>query len=375
MIKHIPNKILKEDNGDDGAVVYLYGIIGQRSWWGDDEEDITDVAFLRTLKEFEKAGKKRLDVRINSVGGSMLHMDGIISLMQSSSMEVHTWVDGLAASAAADIWLSAKKEYRHIAKNGKLMIHSPSTAAWGTAKVLRAAADMLDVFEAGAIAQMSSDTGMTEEEVKAMYYDGEDHWMSAKQCMEAGFVTSMEDYEAEKMPKDPEKMTPTQLLQFYQPTHTPNKEADEPSWLGKLIAAVTPQKVAAEPVSPVKIDEEMNLDNLKASIGTDIQEDEVVQLLKDLGYDVAKTAAPAEAPAVDVSKIVADAMAPLKAEIEKLQKQLDTTPGSAGPTVAKAAGDPPSGEGDTASDAEAMKELAAADAAAAKNWSNPFSRV
>jgi ATP-dependent protease ClpP protease subunit len=343
-LQHI-NKILKEDNGDDGAVVYLYGIIGQRSWWGDDEEDITDVAFLKTLKEFEKAGKKRLDVRINSVGGSMLHMDGIISLMQSSSMEVHTWVDGLAASAAADIWLAAKKEYRHIAKNGKLMIHSPSTAAWGTAKVLRAAADMLDVFEAGAIAQMASDTGMTEEEVKAMYYDGEDHWLSAKQCIESGFVTSMEDYEAQKMPKDPEKMTPTQLLQFYQPTSTPNKEADEPSWLGKLIAAVSPQKVAAEPVSPVK-KEEMNLDNLKASMGTDIQEGDVVQLLKDLGYDVAKKAAPAEAaaPTVDVAKIVADAMKPLQDEITAMKAVMDKTPGTVGPTPAKAAGDPPSGD-------------------------------
>ena len=371
-MKHIPTKILKEENGTDAAVIYLYGVIGQSSWW-DDEEDITDVAFLKALKEFEKAGKKRLDVRINSVGGSMLHMDGIISLIQSSSMEVHTWVDGLAASAAADIWLAAKKEHRHIAKNGKLMIHSPSTIAYGTAKVLRAAADMLDVFEAGAIAQMASDTGMTEEEVKGSYYDGEDHWFSARQCVEAGFVSSMEDYEAQKMPKDPEKMTPTQLLQFYHTAAPATKELDEPNWVGKIIAALTPMKAqAAEPIFSQQKDEEMTLDALKKSLGTDIAEEEVVALLKERGYEVSKTAAPD--PASDVAKIVAEALAPLQAKIETLQKQLDTTPGSA-PTPAKAAGDPPAGDEGGQSDLDILKKMAEADAVAAAARTNPYARV
>lgn len=370
--QRIPNKIIKEDNGDS-ATVYLYGVIGQRDWW-DGEQDITDVAFLKVLKDFEKAGKKRLDVRINSVGGSMLHMDGIISLMQSSTMEVHTWVDGLAASAAADIWLAAKKERRHIAKNGKLMIHSPSTYAYGTAKALRDAADMLDVFEAGAIAQMASDTGMTEEEVKATYYDGSDHWLSAKQCVEAGFAAAVEDYEAQQMPKDPEKMTPVQLLQFYLPT----KETDEPTWLGKLISAIAPQKVMAEPVSPVK-KEEMNLENLKSSLGTDIQEDEVVQVLKDLGYDVAKKAAEAPAEPVDVAKAAADAVAaaikPLQDEITAMKAVMDKTPGSVGPTASKTDGDPPIGDGGDPTDLDALKALAAKDAEIVKGRNNPFSRV
>lgn len=369
--KHIPNKIIKEDNGD-AATVYLYGVIGQCDWW-DGEQDITDVAFLKVLKDFEKAGKKRLDVRINSIGGSMLHMDGIIALMQSSNMEVHTWVDGLAASAAADIFLAAKKERRYMAKNGKLMIHAPSTYAYGTAKALRDAADMLDVFEDGAIAQMASDTGMTEEDVKATYYDGADHWLSARQAVEAKFITAVEDYEAQQMPDDPEKMSHADLLKFYQPTKEAN---EEPGWLGKLISAIAPQKAAvAEPVSPEK-NEEMNLENLKASIGKEISAEEVAQLLQENGYEVAKKAAaqPAAEP-VDVAKIVEDALAPLKAEVERLQKKLDTTPGSVGPTPAKAAGDPPSGEGGDPTDLDALKALAAQDAEIVKGRNNPFSRV
>jgi signal peptide peptidase SppA len=63
------------------------------------------------------------------------------------------------------------------------------------------------------------------------------------------------------------------------------------------------------------------------------------------------------------------------AQAARLDTLEDRTPGSAGPTVAKAAGDPPAGDGGDASDADALKALATADAAAAKNWSNPYTRV
>ena len=59
----------------------------------------------RTLKKLDEDGVKTVHIRINSEGGSVKHMDGIIALMQGSQMEVHTWVDGTAASAAADIFL------------------------------------------------------------------------------------------------------------------------------------------------------------------------------------------------------------------------------------------------------------------------------
>lgn len=328
---NLPFKIIKEDNGDT-ATIYLYGIIGQTDWW-DGEKDITDTAFLKAMKDFEKAGKKRCDIRINSYGGSMFHMDAIIAQIQSSSMEVHTWVDGLAASAAFDIWLCAPKARRHIAKNGKAMCHAPSTYAYGTAKDLRDTADMLDVFEAGAIAQMASDTGMSEEEVKSKYFDGSDHWFSAKQCVDTGFVTSVEDYEAQKMPEDPEKMSHADLLKFYEPT----KEANEPSWLGKLIAAVTPQKVAAEPVLPVKIDEVMNIEQFKNSFGKEITEDEIVKFLNEKGFEVTKKA-PVDMADL-VSKAVTAAVKPLNDKIEALEKMLDKTPGE-GITLPKAEGDP-----------------------------------
>ena len=93
----------------------------------------------------------------------------------------------------------------------------------------------------------------------------------------------------------------------------------------------------------------MNIENFKTAFGKEISEADVTKFLQEQGYDVTKKAAPAETPAVDitdvVSKAVAAAMKPMQDKIEDLQKQLDTTPGS-GPTVAKAAGDPPAEEED-----------------------------
>lgn len=359
MIETIPCKIIKEADGDV-ATVYLYGFIGQAPGMYDDtrkDEDITDIAFLKTMQDLEKRGVQRVNVRINSPGGSMLHMDGIISLMQSSKMEVHTWVDGMAASAAADIFLAAKKDCRHMAKNGKLMIHTPMNGVYGPAKKMRQMADTLDKFESGAIAQMANDTGMAEEEIKSRFYDGEDHWMTAKEAFEMGLTAGVENYNAE---------TP--------PVIETQKQNDVVKLFKQLFTAAFPEK-SVQVAEPVQILEEMNIENLKTSVTNgEIALADVTKFLQEQGYTVEKAAAaPAAdpAPAVDVAKVVEDAVAPLKALIDSMQKKLDTTPG-AGPAVPMANADP---AGDPDADEEELMKISKSHAEAAKTWSNPFSHI
>lgn len=369
-MKNHPHNILKEDNGDS-ATLYLYGYIGQEEWWGDGETDITDVAFLRALKDYEKAGKMRVDVRINSYGGSMLHMDGIVSLMQSSKMEIHTWVDGVAASAAATVFLAAPKERRHMAKNSKLMLHSPSGGAYGSAQVLRDAADMLDAYEEGVISQLANDTGQTEEEVKAAYFDGNDHWYAASQCVEQGFVNSLEEYNAENVPTSPENMTQADFEKFFQPT----AQKDAVGFFKKLYHAAFPNNShrEAEPAAssiPSQKEEIMNIENLKTSLDSEeIKEADVVALLQEKGYEVQKPAAAAESEEVDIAKMVADAVAPLKTELATMQAKLDKTPAS-GPTTPQASTDPPNGENTP----DLLTQQAQEHADLAKEWKNPFAR-
>ena len=195
--------------------IYLYGYIGQKAdtMWGEDpEEDITDIAVVRAIKDLER-NNKRINIRINSPGGSVLHGDPIVTAIRNSKAEIHTYVDGIAASMGFDIWSSAK--YRHASLNSKLMIHATGSFAFGTAKDLRAAAEMLDKFDQSAISTLAASTGMTEDEIKREFYDDyEDHWLTAKDALKMGLITEIEDYPTSMQVENPEKYSYRQLLEM-----------------------------------------------------------------------------------------------------------------------------------------------------------------
>jgi len=88
------------------AEIYLYGYIGQEKWWDDDPtEALTDLEVVRAIRDLEQE-YSRINVRINSPGGSVMHGDPIITALRNSKAEIHTYNDGMAASMAFDIWLA-----------------------------------------------------------------------------------------------------------------------------------------------------------------------------------------------------------------------------------------------------------------------------
>jgi ATP-dependent Clp endopeptidase proteolytic subunit ClpP len=197
---------------EDRAEIFLYGMIGQDFWWGDEEmkeESITDISFIKTIRELEK-DFDRIDIRINSPGGSVMHGDPIIAAIRSSKSEIHTYVDGMAASMAADIWVAG--HVRHMGVNSKLMIHSTWSGAIGNAQDLRKAADMLDKFDETAIATFAAATGWTEIETKERFYDYEDHWLSAKDAAEIGLIERVEDYQSDNDDQEAEKQAYSDVL-------------------------------------------------------------------------------------------------------------------------------------------------------------------
>lgn len=204
--------VTSQDNGR--AEMYLYGYIGQDFWWDEDmdEESITDLAFVRALKELEKDNDE-IHIRINSPGGSVYHGDPIISAMRNSKATIHTYNDGMAASMAADIWIAG--DVRHMAENAKMMIHSTGTIAIGTAKDMRSAADMLDKFDSVAISMLAKVLKVDEADVKEMFYDYEDHWLTAKEVAELGLIEKVEEYEVQTPPADAEKMSYADLVRSF----------------------------------------------------------------------------------------------------------------------------------------------------------------
>lgn len=96
---------ITDENGN-----ILYGIDGE--------------AFASTMQYLEDCGVECVNIRINSPGGSVLEGWSIISSIKSTTMEVHTYNDGLAASIAAIIFASG--DYRHAMDYSIMMIHNPS---------------------------------------------------------------------------------------------------------------------------------------------------------------------------------------------------------------------------------------------------------
>lgn len=218
-------KVVTNREGDTPEM-YLYGYIGQQAFAlfdEDPEQDITDIAFIKAFRELEKDYKK-INIRINSPGGSVMHGDPIITAIMASKTEVHTYVDGIAASMGFDIWLAGHK--RHAAINSKLMVHNTGSIGMGTAKDLRQTADMLDKFDNSAIATFSAITGMDEAEVRERFYDYTDHWMTAKEAHEIGLIDKIDNYETRQVVENPEKMNFRQLLALAARVAPPDDEPE-----------------------------------------------------------------------------------------------------------------------------------------------------
>lgn len=73
--------------------------------------------------------KPHIKLRINSYGGSLFAGLAILDTIRNLTSEVHTYVDGAAASAATIISVAGAKRY--IGKNSMMLIHQLSTGNYG----------------------------------------------------------------------------------------------------------------------------------------------------------------------------------------------------------------------------------------------------
>lgn len=358
------------------ADILLYGVIGQDLWWDKErkEESITDIEFVKTFRELEKK-YDRINIRINSPGGSIHHGKAIINTIRNSKVDVHTYIDGTAASMAADIWLAAKN--RHMAIDSMLMIHSNISGVWGTAKEMRAEADILDKMDEAAISFMAKATGMSEKAVKEAYYDYQDHWITAKEAAEIGLIDQVDTYEAKAAIQEVEKMTFPQLVQHFQK----QGGGEEVGWLQKMAERI--QGVFSKRKEHVKSNSsntkstrDMTKDELRKSLqdGDLTMEDLVKEIEAGDQYEITQKATPKqeEGPSLEeiVKQAVEAATKPLNEEITKLQgqvKQLGDQPGD-DPTKAAGGEDPGNQSPAMAAYMKTVKEMAET----VNNGQNPF---
>lgn len=97
--------------------------------------DVQD--FLNQLKNVS-----RINVHINSGGGSVFGGIAIYNILLRYDAEITVYVEGLAASIASVIAMAGDKIV--IPRNAQMMVHKPSSMAWGNADEMRKEAEILD---------------------------------------------------------------------------------------------------------------------------------------------------------------------------------------------------------------------------------------
>jgi dihydroxyacetone kinase len=132
-----------------------------------------------------------------------------------------------------------------MSKHAKMMLHSPSGGAWGSAEQLRTQADQIDDFEATLIEMMADRLGMKKKEVKAAWFDGGDHWLNADEALAAKLIDGIVDGKAKESPTDTNSVR--NVIDFYDKQITNyNHKIDNKMDLTKFIAAAKMQAGTTE---------------------------------------------------------------------------------------------------------------------------------
>jgi ATP-dependent protease ClpP protease subunit len=126
--------------------LYLYGEIetDYYDWWtGKTIESKTSANYVR--KVLDEAGNvDRINVYINSIGGSVSEGNAIYNILKRSPAEKVVYVDAFAYSVASVIAMAGDKII--MPSNTTMMIHNAMWGIFGNSQQLRKAADDLDII-------------------------------------------------------------------------------------------------------------------------------------------------------------------------------------------------------------------------------------
>ena len=187
---------------EDTASLLLYGPVG-------DEQKVDPAQVVSELMELARTYRK-IDIRINSVGGEVFAGIAIYNALKSSKADISIYIDGVAASIAAVIALCGKPLY--MSRHARLMLHRVQGGEYGTAKQLRDAAQMIEELEGSLAKMVAARCRTTPESVAERYFDGKDHWLSAKEALDMGLVDGIYDIDDADVP---ESASNDDIYQFF----------------------------------------------------------------------------------------------------------------------------------------------------------------
>lgn len=171
------------------AELVIEGYIGfdGEKWWDGKEQDTTKEFIRKELQALAELNVPELTVRINSLGGSILHGISIHDLLAQFKGTVVTVVEGMTASSATIIAQAGKT--RKISDNALYLVHKPMNWAYGNENEL---AGVLDDLRASRerMEAIYTKRGVNPETLAELLeaQNGNGRWISAAQAKEFGFA-------------------------------------------------------------------------------------------------------------------------------------------------------------------------------------------
>ena len=182
-------KILNIQVSGDSATLLLYGDIGSER--ADSARVVSELLAL-------EAQCRKIDVRINSQGGDVFSGIAIYNALRKTRLDVTIHVDGVAASMAAIIALCGKPLY--MSPYAKLMLHCVSGGVYGGAAQMRQTATLIEDLQDSLAQMIAGRCGLTADEVGKRYFDGSDHWLSAKEALGMKLIDGIYTMEGDDVP-------------------------------------------------------------------------------------------------------------------------------------------------------------------------------
>ena len=136
-----------------------------------------------------------ITIYISSPGGHVESGDVIYDMIKYIKPEVRVVGTGWVASAATNIYLAAKKEYRYSLPNTRYLVHQPTGGSEGDATDIKIQMEQIVKTKERINKIISEETGRPLEQVEKD--TDRDYWMSVDEAIEYGIVgkviTSIKD--------------------------------------------------------------------------------------------------------------------------------------------------------------------------------------
>jgi ATP-dependent Clp protease protease subunit len=135
---------------------------------------------------------------IHSPGGSIASMLAIRDTMRLIPCDVSTLVLGIACSAGQFLLSAGAKGKRYALPHARVLMHQGSSGIGGSAVEIEVQADNLRWTRDTVLGLIASDTG---QQVEKIFEDSlHDHWYTASEALEYGFVDHLVDSFGQVMP-------------------------------------------------------------------------------------------------------------------------------------------------------------------------------